>query len=312
MITRVTHQSTQRAALTNLQATQSRLAQLQERASSGKMITKASDDPAKAADAMALRKEQQASAQYSRNIQDGVSWLTSIDTAITTSVSYLNRARDLVVRGANSGAINPEAREALAVELEGLRESLAAQANTTYLGRSVFAGTADAQAYTLTQVDDPANPGTPIDQYTYNGTPGIVERRTGTGTTVRVDADGAAVFGTSTDPDHPDASVYALLTDIATKLRAGEDIQSDITKIDSRRDKMLSEVTGVGARTNQLESAKETLTHKAMSLKGDLSAVEDIDLPATLIELQMQEVAYQAALGATARVLQPSLLDYLK
>lgn len=116
MITRVTHQSTQRAAVTNLQATQSRLAQLQERASSGKMITKASDDPAKAADAMALRKEQQASAQYSRNIQDGVSWLTSIDTAINTSVSYLNRARDLVVRGANSGATNAEAREALAVE----------------------------------------------------------------------------------------------------------------------------------------------------------------------------------------------------
>jgi flagellar hook-associated protein 3 FlgL len=303
MITRVTHQSTQRAALTNLQATQSRLAQIQERASSGKMVTKASDDPAKAADAMALRKEQQAAAQYSRNIQDGVSWLTSIDTAINTSVAYLNRARDLVVRGANSGAINAEAREALAVELEGLRESLAGQANTTYLGRSVFAGTSDGPAYTRDTVTG---------EYTYNSSAGTVERRTGAGTTVRVDADGAAVFGTSNDPDSPDASVYALLTDIAATLRAGGDVQSDITKIDARRDKMLSEVTGVGARTNQLESAQEILGHKAMSLKGDLSAVEDIDLPATLIELQMQEVAYQAALGATARVLQPSLLDYLK
>lgn len=303
MITRVTHQSTQRAALTNLQATQSRLAVMQERASSGKMITKASDDPAKAADAMALRKEQQAAAQYARNIQDGISWLTSVDTAITTSVTQLNRARDLVVRGANSGATNAEAREALAVELEGIRESLASQANTTYLGRSVFAGTADGPAYTRDTVTG---------DYTYNGSPGTVERRTGAGTTVRVDADGAAVFGTNNDPDAPDASVYALLTDIAAKLRAGEDVQADIAKIDTRRDKMLSEVTGIGARTNQLEGAKEILAHKAMSLKGDLSAVEDIDLPATLIELQMQEVAYQAALGATARVLQPSLLDYLK
>lgn len=303
MITRVTHQSTQRAALANLQATQSRLAQLQDRASSGKMVTKASDDPAKAADAMALRKEQQASAQYSRNIQDGVSWLTSIDTAINTSVAYLNRVRDLTVRGANTGAINAEAREALAVEIEGLRESLAAQANTTYLGRSVFAGTSDGPAYTRDTVTG---------DYTYNSSAGTVERRTGAGTTVRVDADGAAVFGTSNDPDSPDASVYALLTDIAATLRAGGDVQSDITRIDARRDKMLSEITGVGARTNQLESAKEILGHKAMSLKGDLSAVEDIDLPATLIELQMQEVAYQAALGATARVLQPSLLDYLK
>ena len=116
MITRVTHQSTQRAAVTNLQATQSRLAQLQERASSGKMITKASDDPAKAADAMALRKEQQASAQYSRNIQDGVSWLTSIDTAINTSVAYLNRVRDLTVRGATLEEAFLSLTEAAALE----------------------------------------------------------------------------------------------------------------------------------------------------------------------------------------------------
>lgn len=303
MITRVTHQSTQRAALTNLQATQSRLAVMQERATSGKMITKASDDPARAADAMALRKEQQTAAQYTRNIQDGMSWLTSVDTSITTSLSQLNRARDLVVRGASSGSTNGEAREAIAVELEGIREALAAQANTTHLGRSVFAGTADGPAYTRDAVTG---------DYTYHGSPGTVERRTGAGTTVRVDADGAAVFGTSNDPDAPDASVYALLTDIAAKLRAGQDVRADITKLDSRRDKMLSEVTGVGARTNQLENAQATLAYKAMSLKGDLSAVEDIDLPATLIELQMQEVAYQAALGATARVLQPSLLDYLK
>lgn len=310
MITRVTHQSTQRAALANLQATQSRLAQMQGQASSGKLLTKASDDPAKTADAMALRKEQQATAQYSRNIQDGLSWLTSIDSAINTSVSFLNRARDLVVRGANQGALSPEAREALAVELEGIRESLAGQANTTYLGRSVFAGTSAGPAYTREEATDPS--GATTVNFTYSGSSGTVDRRTGASTTVRVDADGAAVYGTD-DPTKPDdQSVFALLTDIAATLRAGGDVASDLTKIDARRDKMLSEITGVGARTNQLESAKEILGHKAMSLKGDLSAVEDIDLPATLIELQMQEVAYQAALGATARVLQPSLLDYLK
>lgn len=303
MITRVTHQSTQRAALSNLQATQSRLAQLQQQASSSKLITKASDDPAKAADAMALRKEQQATAQYSRNIQDGVSWLTSIDSAIGSSLSYVNRARDLAVRGASTGTLNPEAREAIAVELEGIRDALAAQANTTYLGRSVFAGTSDGPAYTRDALTG---------EFTYNSSAGTVERRTGASTTVRVDADGAAVFGTSNDPDSPDVSVFALLDDIAATLRAGGNVQADITKLDGRRDKMLAEATGVGARTNQLESAQEILGHKTMSLKGDLSAVEDIDLPATLIELQMQEVAYQAALGATARVLQPSLLDYLK
>ena len=40
--------------------------------------------------------------------------------------------------------------------------------------------------------------------------------------------------------------------------------------------------------------------------------MENADLPKTVVDLQMQQVAYQASLGATARVMQPSLLDFLR
>lgn len=49
-----------------------------------------------------------------------------------------------------------------------------------------------------------------------------------------------------------------------------------------------------------------------MALRGSLAQVENIDLPKTIVELQMQQVAYQAALGATAKVIQPTLLDFLR
>lgn len=301
MITRVTHQSTQRTSLANLQANLTKMASLQAQASSGKLITKASDDPAKAADAMALRKEERAATQFARNVQDGVSWLNTTDTALTTSVAFLQRARDLVVQGANTGAMNAESREAIAVELEGITRALAGQANTTFLGRSVFAGTADGAAFTETD-----------GVYTFAGAGGVVERRVGTGTTVRVDTDGSKAFGSDTDPSSADPTVFAVLSDIVATLRAGGDVASGIDKIDSRMASMLSQSASVGARTNQLTVAQENLTNKIMTLKSDISGVEDIDLAQTLIELQMQEVAYQAALGATSRVLQPSLLDYLR
>lgn len=301
MITRVTHQSTQRTSLANLQANLTKMANLQAQASSGKLITKASDDPAKAADAMALRKEERAATQFARNVQDGVSWLNTTDTALTTSVAFLQRARDLVVQGANTGAMNAESREAIAVELEGITRALAGQANTTFLGRSVFAGTADGAAFTETD-----------GVYTFAGAGGVVERRVGTGTTVRVDTDGSKAFGSDTDPNSADPTVFAVLSDIAATLRAGGDVAPGIDKIDSRMASMLSQSASVGARTNQLTVAQENLTNKIMTLKSDISGVEDIDLAQTLIELQMQEVAYQAALGATSRVLQPSLLDYLR
>jgi flagellar hook-associated protein 3 FlgL len=47
-------------------------------------------------------------------------------------------------------------------------------------------------------------------------------------------------------------------------------------------------------------------------LKTTLSQTEDIDLPKTIMELQMQQVGYQAALSATAQALQPTLVQFLQ
>ena len=131
----------------------------------------------------------------------------------------------------------------------------------------------------------------------------------GDGVTVRVDTDGGEVFGKGTAAD---PTIFEVLTGIAESLRHGGDVSTTLETVDTRISAMLSQAASVGARTNQLTGAQENLTTKIMTLKSDISGVEDIDLAQTLIELQMQEVAYQAALGATARVLQPSLLDYLK
>lgn len=143
--------------------------------------------------------------------------------------------------------------------------------------------------------------------YTAATVHGTVERRVGENTTVRVDADGAAVFGDGA------ASVFSLLTNIAADLRnPGVNVSTRLTEIDSRIQSMLSVGSSVGARTNQLTAAQDTLSNQSMTLASDLSGVEDIDLAQTIIELQMQEVGYKAALGAAARVLQPSLMDYLQ
>lgn len=296
-INRVTHQMTQRSSLANLQTNLAAMSKLQAQASSLKRIEKASDDPSATAQSLRLRSEQRAVSQFDRNAQDGVSWLNTIDTALTTSASYLLRARDLTVRGSNGGTMSEIAREAVASELEGLRDSLLAQANTTYLGRSVFAGNSNApSAFVADGAGD----------YAYNGGQGTVERRIADETTVRVDGNGAAVFGQGAD------SVFALLDTIAADLRAGRPVSGHLETLDTHRDNILTEAASVGARTNQVTATQRANTDRALTLKGDISAIEDVDLPSTLIDLQAQEVAYKAALAATSRALAPSLLDFLR
>lgn len=297
MITRVTHQTVQRSTLANLQVNLSKMADLQGRLSGGKNITKPSDDPAGTALTLQLRAERRAAEQAARNADDGNSWLTVIDSALQTSVATLRKARDLTVQGANTGAMGQTAREAIAVEIEGLRDALLAEANTSYLGRSVFAGTGNTGA----AFTDGAG------GYAWEGFDGgVVERRLAPGTTVRVDVDGRAAFGEGAD------SVFRLLDDIAADLRAGVNVGPRLDAIDDRLSAMLGELGSVGARHKQVMTAQEAIQKQLQDLDASISGIEDIDIAATIVELQSQEVAYQAALGATARVLQPSLMDFLR
>lgn len=294
MITRVTHQTVQQSTLANLQVNLSKMADLQGRLSGGKNITKPSDDPAGTALTLQLRAEHRAAAQAARNADDANSWLTVIDSALQTSVTTLRKARDLTVQGANTGAMGQTSREAIAVEIEGLRDALLNEANTTYLGRSVFAGTSNAGAAFG-------------DDFTWEGIDGSsVDRRLAPGTTVRVDVDGRAAFGEGA------GSVFQLLDTIAADLRAGINVSPRLNEIDGHMSSMLAELGAVGSRHNQVMTAQQAIQKQLQDLDGSISAIEDIDIARTIVELQSQEVAYQAALGATARVLQPSLMDFLR
>ena len=295
MINRVTHQTVQRSTLGNLQQNLTTMAKLQAQMSSGRKINTPSDDPAATADLLRLRGEQRAETQYARNAEDATSWLATLDGALTSSLTSLRRARDLVVQGGD-GALGPVSREALAAEIEGVRDGLLEQANATFVGRNVFAGTSDA-ATTF-------GPGYAYTGSTTGATP--VERQLSGTTTVRVDSDGAAVFGTGA------GSVFQLLDDIAATLRSGGDVPAHLTALDARTDRILMEVSAVGARQNRVTAAQEALADQQLTTKTQLGSIEDIDLAGVILELQMQEVAYKGALGAAGKVLQPTLMEFLR
>ena len=296
MIARVTSQTQMRSAQANLQASAQRLAQLQEQSSSLKTISWASDDPARAANALAVRAEQRATAQYTRNADNGNGWLTALDTALGASTTILTRARDLTVQGANAGTMTPAAREAIAVQIDGLKKDLLTQANTSYLGRTVFAGNSDAgKAFTTDYL------------HTAVSATGV-ERRVGADSTVRVDADGAAIFGNGT------TSVFALLDTISVALRSTDPtvkVSDHLAAVDTALNTVIAANSDVGARQARIESATAALVAQKGTLEAQRVQLEDADLATVILDLKLQEIAYQSALAVTARVIQPTLMDFL-
>jgi flagellar hook-associated protein 3 FlgL len=301
VINRVTNQGLMATAQRNLQQSLSQLSRMQETAGTLKRIAQPSDDPSGTADSIRVRAEQSSVVQYGRNMNDGNAWLTTVDTALTKTTDIMHRVRDLTVQGSNDGALSATQKEAIAVELESLRAELMTTANTKYLGRTVFAGNSDAGvAFTDSDAVPPALP------YTSTGAGSAVERRIGTDTSIRVDADGAAVFGEGDD------SIFALVDSIITDLRAGVNVGTRLTQIDDRVTTILGQQGAVGARQAQVLKAQGANVSESVSLEAQRADIEDVDLGQAIIELKAQELNYQAALSVTARSLQSSLMDFLR
>jgi len=298
MISRVTNHTQMRAAQRNLQENMNQLAKLQDRAGTLKAITRPSDDPTGAANSMKVQADIRAVEQYGRNVDDGSGWLDTVEGALSASTKTMNKIRDLTVQGANDGSLSTAAKEAIALELEGLCKELLGQANTSYLGRSVFAGNSDAGV---------AIGGAPA--YAFTGAPGsTVERRISPDSTVRVDADGGAVFGANAGA----GSVFTLINNIAQDLRGGVNVGARLAEIDTRMGAMTAEHTRVGAQHAQIGRAEEALMEESGLLEAQRAAIEDLDLGQVILDLKLQEVTYQSALAVTARVLQPTLMDFLR
>lgn len=292
---RVTQRMMTQGSLANLQLSLGRLARVQEQLSTGRVINRPSDNPTGTTASMRLRSSLADQAQYSRNAKDGIGWLTQVDSALDAATTSVKRARDLALQGANASASGQVARDALATEVDGIKAELLSRANTRYLDSPVFGGvTAGGQAYDATG--------------TYVGTLGDVNRRVADGVLVKVDVDGPSVFGDGA------TSVFAELDALATALRTGNQagISAAINTLNTRVDTVTSARTAAGTRYQRLEQADQTASDARLSLDNQLSSIENADLAQTTVELKLQEVAYQAALGATSRVMQPSLLDFLR
>jgi flagellar hook-associated protein 3 FlgL len=294
-VSRMTQKMMSDRALLGMQTGLDRLAKVQEQLTTGRVINRPSDDPTAATSAMRLRSSVAEQRQYARNANDAVAWLNQIDATFSSMTSQVRRARDVALQGANDGAMGPQAREALATEVDQLREGLIATANATYLGRPVFGGvTAGDLAYAA--------------DGTWTGIPGSVVRTVADGVKIRVDVEGPTAFGPDGDSlfDHLDA--------LATALRAGDTpgVTAAIDALGSDSARITDTQSSVGARTVRVEQAQKAAGDTELSLTSSLSEIENTDLAKATVDLQLQEVAYQAALAATARVLQPSLMDFLR
>ena len=307
MSMRITNAMVTRNVLASLNEVSDKLTRSQQKAASGKEITRPSDDPFNASRAMALRQSMNGTQQYQRNIEDATGWADATEQSLAQITDVVRRARDLLVQGGSDSA-DPTSRDAIAAELEQIIESVKETASATYRGAYLFSGT-DVN-------DRPYLPGAD-DSYHGDlgglaaGVPGIV-REIGPGVTMTINTVGEQLLGRGQAAG--DDKLLHVLRDAIDDLTArdGPAIRADLGRLDTQIETLLEARAANGARGNRLDAALTRLDEVEESQLRQLTETESADIAKVLIELNSQTAAYQSALRAGASIVQSSLMDFLR
>lgn len=293
---RITQRAVSLTSLQGLHQNLARLSQIQERLTSGKQFTKPSESPTGTNQSMQTRTEIRATEQYARNISDATGWLNQTDTTLQSMNEMTRKVRELTLQAKSDGNTSVISREAIAKELTTLREGLLGLANTNVRGRPLFGGvTGGSTAYNATTGTFTGDAAAPVN------------RRLTATEQIRIDITGPEAFGT------PGDDLFAIIDRIATDAPNNPAaLGGHLDDLDVVMEKMMTAIADVGSRQVRVENAGMINDDTQLFLSSTLAERENVDLPKTIMELEMQKVGYQAALAATAKTLQSSLMDYLR
>ncbi len=297
---RVANKSIYDGTIRNLSMTSSGMVEANETVSTAKRINNLSDDPVGLVAVLGLRSSLSNLNQMERNISMGNSWLKASESALTQVNNILTSTKELTV--AMSSANTNASQRANSMDLvDGYLKEIISLSNSTTGGRYIFGGTnTDTIPFEL----DTA--GT---QVTYAGNDTAFSINIGKDSVVPVGRDGKDVFG----EDWDDSNIFKTLVDLKTSLGSNDiaGIQNAMTKLDSHVKSVSATISDIGGKTIRLNVKQEVVTDLKLTDTERMSELEDADLAAAVINLKSKELAYNAALSSSAKMMELSLVNFI-
>lgn len=292
---RITNNMIARNLINNLNLHLRRQEELHHQLASGKRLRAPSDDPAATSHSMRLHSDLTHTKQYRANISSALSWLEATDSVLDETGQALQRVKELAVYGANGG-MPEDARLAIAQEVDQILQHMVDLANSSHAGLYLFSGQQTlTQPYSMTG----GNVGE------YQGDDGMREYEIAAGVKIAVNVPGSRVFD----------DIFSAVTELRDALQSGDLDKvggEAMGKIDAVMDSLLRVRADVGARMNRLELAGARMHELELNVERLISDNEDVDIARAIVDLKVSENAYRAALGSGARIIQPTLLDFLR
>jgi len=304
-VTRITQRMLVDRSLTDLAYQTRRILTLQEQLSSGLRVNRPSDDPLNARRAIYAQSMIAKNEQYMKNITTIRPYLNEAEASITNTLDVIQRARELAIEGRNSTNAQLQ-RNQIATEVNQLIESVLSEANHQTSGRYIFGGTVTATA----PFQETRGANGEIISVTYQGNDNYINTEIAEGVRITTNQTGREVFLTT---GAQSTDILQTLISLRDNLRSANftGIDQRIQETNYAINQLSLSLARIGAVSKRLDDTEGKLENANIEFKRVISDSIDADFAEVIVNLNTQTNAYQAALNAASRVIQPSMLDYL-
>lgn len=289
---RVTQNMLSNNMLRNLMNSQQRMNTYLEQLYTGKKISRPSQDPVIAVKGINYRKQVGQIEQYKRNASEVHNWMDNSDAALDKATQALQRMRELVIQ-ANNDHYGPDERESIKQEVKQLRDHLVDIANTNVNDKYIFNGTDTARA--------------PVD---FDGEDIVVDHNT---EPFYIAVSSQTLVQANVKPDQVfTQEMFDDIRELMNRLENEEDLDESIGALDTHINNTINTRSELGARMNRLELIENRLDEQEIIATRTMSDNEDVHFEEAITNLITQESLHRAALAAGSRIIQPTLIDFLR
>lgn len=300
---RITQESLSRTTLSNIKLNYKKMQDTQEKLSSGKQINRPSDDPSGTRKVLGLKTEGLQIQQFLSNTELAKEQIKFTSLTLENVQETISKVKELTIQASND-TNGPTDRKIIATEIDSLLESVLQNANADNNGRYIFSGTKTFTPAFSTTRDNNGD----ISSVSYSGNSEEIKYQIGPNSFVQTNLPGGKMF--------QDNKIFSTLISLRDALNAGTFDSSAFTTLrntlDTASNSLLSEITKFGAKANRLDLTTSSLENSHTALKELVSDTEDADMASLIMDLKQQENILQSSLQTGAKIIQPTLLDFLR
>ncbi|AMW98133.1 flagellar hook-associated protein FlgL [Rummeliibacillus stabekisii] len=288
---RVTQSMLSNNMLRNLSNSYGKMGDLQRQVETGKKVNRPSDDPVVVMKGINYRTALGKVEQYERNIGEVSNWLDTSDSTLDKVNAALQRTNDLLIQ-ASSDTTTDEDRDKIKAELKQLRQHVQDLSSTKIGEKYIFSGTKTTTA-------------------PFNKQTGVYETDPAFEKSINIEIFDGISLQSNTTP----LKTFQSIDDMFAKLdnaTTSTDFSNSISELNTNSNDLLTIRADIGARQNRVELMEDRLSAQEITTTKQMADNEDVDYEKAITAMITQESIHRAALSVGARIIQPSLTDFLR